>query len=112
MRAAYAQLFVRMPDLELCGEASCGEEALDQIPTCHPDLVLVDLSLPRMSGFDLITQLKTMQPSLPMLVVSGHDRRAFHAPRLGNLVQGYVMKEDGPQALICSIRQVLAAGIQ
>lgn len=109
MRAAYAQLFFRLSDLELCGTASCGEEALAQIPICQPDLVLVDLSLPRMSGFDLIGQLQAMQPTLPMLVVSGYDRSTFPCHHLGSSIQGYVMKADGPHALIASIRQVLAA---
>ena len=109
MRAAYAQLFFHLSDLELCGTASCGEEALAQIPICQPDLVLVDLSLPRMSGFDLIGQLRNIQPTLPLLVVSGHDRSAFPRHQLETGVQEYVMKSDGPHALVCSIRRVLAA---
>ncbi len=107
MREAYAQLFGRVPDLELCGEASCGEDALAQISTCRPDLVLVDISLPKMSGFDLINELKTREPSLPMLIVSGHDRSAYQDLRLEGMVRGYVMKADGAHALVRSIRQVL-----
>lgn len=106
MRAAYAMVIKTQPDLRLCGEAASGEDALMAIPQLHPDLLLVDISLPGMSGLDLLKKLNTQQPDLPALIVSGHDKALYADSALTN-AKGYIMKHEGPEALLTAIRRVL-----
>jgi DNA-binding NarL/FixJ family response regulator len=107
MRAAYAILINAQPDLKLCGEASTAEDALESIPNMRPDLVLVDISLPGMSGLDLLKQLNVRFPDVPALIVSGHDRDLYTNSSLTN-AKGYIMKHEGPEVLLSAIRRVLS----
>jgi DNA-binding NarL/FixJ family response regulator len=110
MLSAYARLLHREPDLEVCGTATSGEEAVALIPQIQPDLVLVDLSLPRMSGLSLIAQLYQSQPALPILIVSGQEPTAY-VMRKALLpvpsVKAYIHKQEIPYLLVATIRRVL-----
>ena len=108
IRRGYSSLIKRRPDLEVCGEASSGEDALDAIPDCRPDVVLIDVSLPGMSGVDLVRHLKVVQPNLATLVVSGHEESLFGEGVLAAGAKGYIMKEQAPDVLIDAIYIVLS----
>jgi DNA-binding NarL/FixJ family response regulator len=105
VRRGYMALLQREPDLTVCGEAASGEEALRLIPYLHPDLVLVDLSLPQMNGLTLIAHLYQTQPTLPVLIVSSHEPKAF---TLLYNIKEYIHKDTAPQRLVPTIQQVLA----
>ena len=108
IRRGYSSLIKRRPDLEVCGEAISGEDALEAIPACAPDLVLIDVSLPGMSGVDLVRRLKALQPDLATLVVSGHEEALFGEGVLAAGAKGYIMKEQAPDVLIDAIYMVLS----
>lgn len=108
IRRGYSSLIKRRPDLEVCGEAISGEDALNAIPDCGPDLVLIDVSLPGMSGVDLVRRLKVAQPNLATLVVSGHEESLFSEGVLAAGAKGYIMKEQAPDVLIDAIYIVLS----
>jgi YesN/AraC family two-component response regulator len=107
MRETY-QLFIEAePNLELCGTASNGAEALAEIPHKQPDLVIVDISLPDTNGFDLVRSLHEQDPSLLILVVSGHPASHF-ADRLAETgIQGYIDKSTAHKTLIPMIMNIL-----
>jgi DNA-binding NarL/FixJ family response regulator len=109
LRHSHAQVIQHTPGLEFCGEAGSGEEALEKIPASAPDLVLVDLSLPGMSGLDLIRQLEKERPELPLLIVSGHEMSLYQddLKSMGTNVKAYVMKHQGPVFLLAEIMRVL-----
>ena len=94
-------------DLEVCGQAEEATAALAAVPLARPDVMVVDLSLPRSSGLDLIRDMRERFPSVRLLVLSMHDEasvaeRAFRAG-----AHGYAVKrESGPQ-IIVGIRSVL-----
>lgn len=108
IRRGYISLIKRKLDLEICGEATSAEDALNLIPASAPDLVLVDVSLPGMSGVDLVRRLKLTQPELPTLVISGHEETLFVEGVLAAGARGYIMKEQVPDVLIAAIYQVLS----
>ncbi len=95
------------PDLEVCGQAEDAAVALAAVPRARPDLMVVDLSLPRGSGLDLMKNLRAQFPEVRILVLSMHDEasvaeRAFRAG-----AHGYAVKRESGPSIIDGIRTVL-----
>ena len=95
------------PDLEVCGQADDGAITLAAVPAARPDVMVVDLSLPRGSGLDLIKGMRTQFPAVRLLVLSMHDEasvaeRAFRAG-----AHGYAVKRESGPRIIDGIRTVL-----
>ncbi len=93
-------------DLEVCATASSGEEALEDLAQASPDLMLIDLSLPGVSGLDLIISVKARYPELPCAILSGHGERHYAEQAMAAGALGYVLKGD-PDELPLAIRQVM-----
>jgi DNA-binding NarL/FixJ family response regulator len=108
VREWLASMIALEPDLEVCGQADDAAAALAMVPQVRPELMVVDLSLPRGSGLDLLKNMRAQFPGVWLLVLSMHDEvsvaeRAFRAG-----AHGYAVKrESGPQ-IIDAIRLVLA----
>jgi len=98
-------------DLSVCGEASTAEEALAVVPKVCPDLVIVDISLPGMSGLDLIKELDAIRPGTKTLVFSRHDETLYAERAIRAGARGYVMKSEGGGALVEAIRKIRMGGI-
>lgn len=97
------------PDLTVCGAARTGEAALEDLAQTPADVVVVDLSLPRMSGTDVMRAIHDLWPDLPCVVLSAHsDARSLEGV-LAAGAHGFVPKND-PQDLIAALRTVLAGG--
>lgn len=86
------------------------EEALEKIPSCHPDAVLVDIGLPQMSGIEGIRLLKAGNPELPlvMLTVYEDDKRIFDALCAGAC--GYLLKKTPPARLLEGLQEAVRGG--
>ncbi len=95
-----------MAGMQVCGAATTAEEALLDIPAAKPDLLLVDLSLPRMNGADLIQLAQERWPDLPSLVLSGHGEAAYVTRARAAGARGYVLKGN-PYELPDAIHSVL-----
>ena len=68
VRQMICEAFKRESDFEVCGEAENGKEAIDQALALHPDLIVLDLSMPVMNGLDAARELKNRMPSVPLLM--------------------------------------------
>ena len=77
MREAYASVLTREPGLKVCGVAETAEAALDVLAGAPCDLVVTDVRLPGMNGIELTARLRALRPSLPVLVITGHEDGAF-----------------------------------
>jgi len=99
------------PGLAVCGQAGSAEEALRDIPGLKPDMVLVDITLPGMSGLDLIKRLRPKYPELKLLVISMREEQLYAARVLRAGGDGYVMKQQDPEEIIDAIRDVLSGRI-
>ncbi len=86
-------LIGRLGGIELCGESGSGEEALVKLEGLDPDLILVDGSLPGMSGEDFVREVKRRQPDLPCLFYSGRDEVENVRSALDAGACGYVVKD-------------------
>jgi two-component system invasion response regulator UvrY len=92
------------------GEACDAPEALTQLRRREWDIALVDISLPGKSGLDLIKEMKTEWPALPVLVLSGHTEDQFAVRTLKAGAGGYLTKESAPEELVKAVRKILAGG--
>ena len=110
-RAGYRILISREPDLEVCGEAASAEDAFDLIPDLHPDLVVVDLSLPGVNGIELIKRLDALDACGACLVISAHDEALYADRALGAGARGYLLKGVSQDEITTAIRAVAAGQV-
>jgi DNA-binding NarL/FixJ family response regulator len=108
VREWLASMITLERDLEVCGQAEDATVALRDVSQAKPDLMVVDLSLPRGSGLELIKSMRTEFPAVRLLVLSMHDEasvaeRAFRAG-----THGYAVKRESGPEIIEGIRTVLA----
>ncbi len=107
-RQGLVSLLADEPDLEVVGEATSGEEALELAHVLRPDLVLMDVRMPGMSGVEATRRLLSELPGLKVIIltVSEDDEDLFGAIEAG--ARGYVLKNADAEELLRAIRQVHA----
>jgi len=105
------QLIAQEPDLETCGQAASGREALDMAASRNPALAIVDLSLLDMDGLDLIKDLAARFPGLAILVLSMRDERFYAERALRAGARGYITKGERPRTILAAIRRVLQGDV-
>ena len=107
MRKMIRDLLTREADIDVCGTAASGEEALENFAAAEPDVALIDTSLPGMNGVDLMQEMLKRRPDLRCLMYSGHGN-VLHVERaLAAGAHGYVVKGDDPDELAEAIRSVV-----
>jgi DNA-binding NarL/FixJ family response regulator len=98
------------PDLSVVGEAESGPEALELVERLAPDVVVVDLNLPGMSGIELIRELGLRAPRVaPLVLTMLDDESVFGAVRAG--ARGYLLKDAEPERIVAAIRAVAAGEV-
>lgn len=111
MRKGLALTLEVEPDLQVVGQAANAEEALDMVEKLKPDLALVDVSLPGMSGLELIKHLQAIRPDVAILVVSRHDESLYAERAIRAGARGYVMKLEASDVIVKAVRHVVGGGI-
>lgn len=108
IREALRELFEREADFEVCGEAENGRTAIEQAGKWHPDLIVLDLSMPVMNGLDAARVLKRLLPSVPLILYSALADKAseLQARLIG--ISEVVSKSDGVSVLIGKARSLLS----
>ena len=99
------------PDFELVGEAASGLSALKVIREQHPDVAVLDISMPELNGIVLSRRLNGEMPALRLLVLTLHEDRAYLNQALEAGVRGYVLKRSAVENLVQAIRAVLVGGL-
>ena len=95
------------PDLEICGEADNGKDAIKLVQRLNPDIVLMDLSMPRIHGLEAIREIRKTNPTTKILVLTVHDDEEYISATLRSGASGYVLKNDSYNELLSSIKTVL-----
>jgi DNA-binding NarL/FixJ family response regulator len=110
VRAGMKQIISEASDLLVADEADDGRKLLSKIREEHFDVVILDITMPRMDGLDVLKQLKIEKPKLPVIVLSVHpeDQYALRVLKAG--ASGYVTKASAPDELINAIRKVRRGG--
>lgn len=111
LRQGLKLLINQEPDLMVCGEAENPQQAFTAIKEKHPDIAIIDLSLAQSSGIDLIKNIKSRYPRLPILVLSMHEESLYAERALRAGARGYIMKKEAPEKVITAIRKVLEGSL-
>jgi NarL family two-component system response regulator LiaR len=106
VREGVQALIATEPDIQVVGTATDGLEAVAQSLALRPDVVLMDLMMPRQDGIESIRQIRREAPEVRILVVTSfaQDDKVFPAIKAGAL--GYLLKDASPQELVAAIRTV------
>ncbi len=106
VRKGIRALLAEIEGIEVVGEADNGQEAIAQAGTLHPDVILMDLAMPKMDGIEATRQIKTSRPESRILVMTSFaaDDKVFPAIKAGAL--GYLLKESTPEDLVQAIHQI------
>lgn len=98
------------PDLDIVGEAADGAEALRRIVELRPDVVLLDLRLPHLSGIEVMRLARPQTPETRFLVLTTYDTDEYIAPALAAGANGYLLKDAEPDELSRAIRDLMRGG--
>jgi two-component system, NarL family, response regulator LiaR len=106
VRKGIRALLSREHEIEVIGEAADGEEAIDQAQSLRPDVILMDLVMPKLDGIEAIRQIVARQSTTRILVLTSFaaDDKVFPAIKVGAL--GYLLKDSGPDELVQAIHHV------
>jgi NarL family two-component system response regulator LiaR len=106
VRRGIRALLGTVEGVQVLGEAQDGQEALERIDTLRPDVILLDLLMPRMDGIEVTKRVIAEDPGARILVLTSFaaDDKVFPAIKAGAL--GYLLKDTGPEELVRAIRQV------
>src|SRR5262245_28147417 len=106
VRQGIRSLVESMPDCVLCAEAADGEAALKAAPEAHPDVIVLDVSMPKISGLDVMVELKKLLPASEILVLTMHDSEKIMAQALRAGARGYVHKTETGERLVEALTAV------
>lgn len=106
VRVGLSALIATEADMALVGEAEDGVEAVLKARALHPDVILMDLAMPRKDGIEALQEIKQENPNARILVITSfaEDEKVFPAIKAG--AQGYLLKDSSPQELVQAIRDV------
>jgi len=111
VRDGLKRILAATADLQVAGEAASGDEALALVKANDYDVALLDMSMPGLSGIDLIKRLKIEKPALKLLVLSMHGEHQYAARALKAGASGYLNKDAAGEQLLAAIRKIAAGGV-
>ncbi|MGB4269162.1 MAG: response regulator, partial [Spirochaetota bacterium] len=111
VRQGLLQLINTQKNLEVIGQATSADEAIDVVNRKIPDCIIVDISLNGTSGIELVKALKQRFPKLPALVLSMYDEKLYAKRAIKAGARGYLMKQEAPDKIIQAIYTVLKGDV-
>ena len=106
VREGLKQIVSETTDIVVGGEARTGNEAIDEVRRRHWDVVILDLNLPDRPGLDVLTQIRLVAPSVPVLILSMQQQATYALRALKSGASGYVSKNTAREHLVAAIRKV------
>ena len=109
-RRGIRSLIQGMHNVEVVGEAGDGIELLALLRDIHPDLVILDISMPKLRGLEATREIKSLDPGIKVLILSMHKEREYLYQALTAGAEGYLLKEDADGELILAIETLRKGG--
>ena len=110
VREGICALLARRKDIEVIGQASDGEQAIEQVSTLHPNVVLMDISMPGMNGLEATRVIHKSFPGTRIIVLTQHENKEYIFPMLRAGAVGYIFKRARSNELVDAIRTVHQEG--
>jgi len=107
MRQGLALLINQQQDMQVCGEAEEAQAAMQAIAHLHPDILILDISLTGPDGLELLKNIRTTNPDLPVLILSMHDEAIYAERALRARANGYIMKQEATEKVLVAVRRIL-----
>lgn len=111
VRQGLAMFVNREPDLMVCGEAEDAQSAMQAMLASKPDILVLDISLNGPDGLDLLKNVRSRHPDLPVLVLSMHDESIYAERALRAGAQGYIMKQEATEKVLVALRRILGGEV-
>lgn len=108
VRQGTRELLEREDDLYVVAEAGDGEDAVRQVTVCDPDVILMDVALPKLDGLEATKQIKAQKPDVAVLMLTAYDDDEYIVAFLEVGASGYLLKDASAEDLIKAIRAVHA----
>jgi len=111
MRKGLALTLQTEGDMDIVGQCDSAEACMDMLDSINPDVAIVDISLPGMSGLELIKHLQVFKPDIKIVVVSRHDEALYAERAIRAGARGYVMKLEAGEVIVEAVQRVMNGGI-
>ena len=108
MRVGLRSLLESQVNWSVVGEAIDGEEAVEMVLALKPDVALLDIAMPKISGLEAARQILSQVPRTKILLLSAHDSKQVIADVLDSGAKGYVLKSDAARDLVAAVQAVYA----
>lgn len=108
VRRGLAALLTENGEVEIVAEAENGREAVEKTLETHPEVVIMDISMPEMTGIEATRALKEQNPEVRILALSMYDRNEYIRQAIKAGADGYILKTDAPDMLVEATRQIAA----
>lgn len=111
IRAGIKSVLKPHAEYEVCAEAGNGDEALECVEEFKPDILLLDISMPKIGGLDIISRVKRVSPQTKIIIISVHKLGAYVLKALRQGVSGYLNKDNVAEELILALSRVAAGKV-
>jgi two-component system, NarL family, invasion response regulator UvrY len=111
IRNGLKQIISRENDIEVTCEASNAEEVFELIKNYKIDVLILDISMPGMSGFEVLDKIKQKLPELPVLMLSALSEELYASKTIKAGASGFINKESAPEELVKAVRKVFSGGL-
>ena len=108
VRAGLRRLVEESNDMEVVAEADDGRKAIQQTHKTRPNVVVLDISMPDMDGLEVISQLQSFYPKLPIIILTMYEEEQYVVRAIEAGAMGYLTKKSAPEQLVKAIRKVYA----
>ena len=106
VRAGLFRIVEESEDMEVIAEAADGREALQEARRKRPDVAVIDISMPGLDGLEVVNQLLSFYPELPILILTMHEEEQYVIRAFEAGAMGYITKKSAPEQLVNAIRKV------
>jgi len=106
IRHGIRNLISNNPTLEVIGEVGDGEELLEFLETNVPDLLILDISMPKLTGIEAVSKVKKLYPAIKILMLTMHKNKQYFYHAMSAGADGYLMKEDSDEELLFAIKRI------
>ena len=111
VREGLRRIIEESGEMEVVAEAADGNEAISQAMAVRPDVAVVDISMPGMDGLEVVAQLKTQAPGMPVLILTMHDEEQYVVRAVETGAMGYVTKQSAPEQLVDAVKKLYNGGL-